>query len=260
MTVANDKGQTVSWGSPLGSPNGLLVVGKAPAGSAVPDFVLLGRESGRELFRLGTSAAENLYYIWYELGQDGGAWAGPADRMGAPGTEEFFVDPLGLVSLLGIIELPADLSKLPTVALSMSRDPCAYVLTYIDHQPGTSKIFFKREMYFNWSDQGARRPFQIIFFAPDGRRIMTAKLGDYKAVPGTTVGNEPAYVPTDITMVEENWPGRKSRLRRLHLTLNELSITQGEPSEAATFWDNLPPGLKTRVIMIAGPQAKEANR
>jgi hypothetical protein len=260
LQLVGDKGQIVSWGSILGAGNGLLLFGKNAQNPAEPDFVLVGRESGRELFRLGASSGEGLYYVWYQLGQDGGAWAGHVDRAGAPGAEKFFVDPLGLLSVLGVLELPTARDRLPAVALSMSRNPCAYVLTCIDRQPVTGQAVFKREIHINWSERDPRRPFQVVFFAPDGRRIMTARLANYQPVLGTKVRGRAAEIPTDITMVEEDWPGRKSHLRRLHLVLGEMSVVHKSPSgtdfdpvAAATFFDNLPEPLKDHVNFVDEP-------
>ena len=54
VDVAGEKGQTVSWGSNIGAPNGLLMVGKESP--AAPDFVLIGRQTSHEILRIGASA------------------------------------------------------------------------------------------------------------------------------------------------------------------------------------------------------------
>jgi hypothetical protein len=247
LTIIDDKGGAFNWGTTIGASNGLLITGKT--GPATPDFVLVGRESGQEVMRLGTSSADNLYYAWYHFGDKGGAWSGRADRAAAAGATDIFVDPLTLVSLLGIIELPAG-----SVALRMERGgfaagPCAYVLTC--SQPGTN--ISKREIYFTWTQEGPRRVFQVICFGRDGQRVLTAKLSDYGSVSGADVHGQPAIVPTDITMAGNDSPGHKNHLRNLHLKLAGMKVGEVDPAEAAKFWDNLPPALKDRVVDIDKP-------
>lgn len=250
MTLLTEDGNSISWGSTLGPPNGRLLLGKVASDPLASNFVLEGLEAGRPLFNIGTSAEEGLYFVWFQVGQEGGAWAGRIQNAGAPGTERFFIDPIGLVSLLTLTPLPADLTQLPTVAMTLSTEPCAYVLTYIDRQPVTNRILFKREIYFEWSDSAPPRPFMVRFFAPDGRRVMTAQLRNYKPVPATGEAGTQAVMPTDILMTHEDLPGTPSRLRRLHIVLSDFSTSQGEPAEAARFTENLPPALRDRVVFI----------
>ncbi len=84
-----------------------------------------------------------MYYAWAHVGDRGQAWYGRIDRLGAAGSQEFFLDPIGLVDVLGVLPLPAQPGQLPAVALTMSpgelvdgprveRTPCSYVLTCID--------------------------------------------------------------------------------------------------------------------------------
>jgi hypothetical protein len=247
LSLVDDKGSTSNWST----SDGLLLTGKANA--ANPDFVLVGRESGQEVMRLGTSSADNRYYAWYHFGDKGGAWTGRADRAGATGATEIFADPLTLVSLLGIVELPPG-----SVTLNMDRGgflkgSCAYVLTCQDSPGGANRLISRREIYFTWTQDGPRRVFQVICFGRDGRRVLTAKLSDYGPVSGADVHGQPAIVPTDITMVEDESPGHKSHLRRLRLNLSGMKVGQADPSEAAKFWDNLPPVLRDHVIDVDKP-------
>ena len=250
LTIIDDKGGAFNWGTTIGASNGLLVSGKtAPA---TPDFVLVGRESGQEVMRLGTSSADNLYYAWYHFGDKGGAWTGRADRAGAAGATDIFVDPQTLISLLGIIELPPGSATLTMNRGGFAAGPCAYVLTC--SQPGAN--ISKREIYFTWTQEGPRRVYQVICFGRDGQRVLTAKLSDYGPVSGAEVHGQPAIVPTDITMAGEDSPGHKSRLRNLRLKLAGMKIGEAEPAEAAKFWDNLPPVLKDHVVDIDKPASE----
>lgn len=252
LTLADDKGRVVSWGSMLGAPNGYLLLDKTTRRAGVPDFALQGKESGRPLFQVGSSTVDDAYYIWYSLGGSsrGGAWYGKIENAGAPGSETLLIDPMGLVSLLGILELPPDYSQVPTVALTMSSDPCAYVVTYIDRQPQTKKILFKREVYFTWANGKMPQPFQVIFVAPDGRRIVKATLKNYKPIPGTGTAGKEATLPTDIEMTEIPWQGRTSHLRNIHLVLSEITTAKGDPQAFAKLWENLPAELKEKAISI----------
>ncbi len=113
-------------------------------------------------------------------------------------------------------------------------------------------MIFKREIYFNWDNQKPR-PFQVLFFGTDGRRVLKATLGQYKPIPETKAQDGPAVIPTDITLEEQDWPGRTRHLRRLHLSLSEMNTATGEPAEIAKFWDNLPPELKSAAVDIDAP-------
>jgi len=243
VEVADNHGAVYHWGStsPVALPNGLLLAGKGPNRLGPHDFVLIGREAGLEIFRLGNSADEGKYYFLYRFGQHAGAWWGWDEFAGAPGVEEMPVDPLGLLAVTGLFELPDDFTQLPVVALSMSRNPCAYVLTCIDAQPVTNRILFKREMLFRWDDQPPRRPYQVNIFAADGRRVLTATLKDYKpiAVPGAPKGKPLPEMPTNILIQPVEWPGRKTNIRSIHLVLSEMTTDEnkGDPSEAAALKD-----------------------
>jgi hypothetical protein len=205
--------------------------------------------------RLGASSADNLCYAWYHFGDKGGAWIGRADRAGAPGATEIFIDPLTLIGLLGVIELPAGSVTLRMNSGGFAKGPCAYVLTCLDRPSGANEAI-KREIYFTWTENGPRRVFQVICFGRDGRRVLTARMsGDYQPVSGADAHGQPAVVPADITMVEDESPGHKSHLRNLRLKLAGAKVGEVDPAEAAKFWDNLPPILKPRVVDVDKPDS-----
>lgn len=240
-------GLPVSWGSvsPLAATNGVLLLAKSEKNPLGPhDFVLIGRETAAmELFRMGVSTAEKVYYLWYRFGSRSGAWWGRTALAGAPGIQGLPFDPSQLAAVLGICELPDDFTQPPTVALSMSTDPCAYVVTHIDRQPVTGRLLFKREVYFRWADEGPRRPFLVRFLDAAGRRVMDAKLKDYK--PVATGGGAETLMPTNI---ELTWPARHSRIR---LVLSEMSATKTWHRSACEFVDNLPGGIDhSRIVQV----------
>lgn len=209
VTLENDDGWAFTWGSasPLAAPNGLLLLGKGQRPAGPHDFVLIGREiAGVELFRLGSSAEQGVYYFWHTLRGGGEAYWGRQELAGAPRIEGLPFDPNQLLAVLTVSELPRDLSKLPSVALTMSRDPQAYVLTYVDRLPASGRIGFRRRMYFRWADGEPRRPFRVEFLSPDGRVVMRAELSDYAPVAGPVGGGEPeeAVDPADAWLGGEN--------------------------------------------------------
>ena len=267
MTVTDGK-NTVTWGSLLGAPNGVILLGKGPNKLGPHDFVLQGTESGKPLFRVGTSTADNVYYVWFSVGSKGGAFVGSLPNAGAPGSEDIALDPLGLVSLLMVTRLPDDFTTVPTLGMTLNggvpaggkRTACAYVVTYIDRQPRTGYILMKREIYFNWDGQ-TPRPFRVDFIDSTGRRVVTATMGKYVAIPGTGTAGQEAVLPTDIRLEEIPWPKRQSVIKKIHLQLSELSTTEGDPMEAAKFWTYLPtnlrPGLKALDPFVKPPPPDE---
>ncbi|MFP3938018.1 MAG: hypothetical protein ACLFVW_06715 [Phycisphaerae bacterium] len=236
VTLTDEKGRSFSWGStsPLATPNALLLLGKGPEQTGPHDFVLIGRETAAvELFRLGSNVDEGVYYLWYRFGEHGQAWFGRHEYAGAPGVEQLPLDPNQLVSVLSVSELPDDFTTLPVAAMTLSRDPCAYVVSYIDRQPVTGKILFRREVYFRWSDDRPRRPFRVNLFDNNGDRVMTAELDRYRPV-GDTGRDDPPEMPTDIRI---SWPQRRSSV---HLVLSDMTAEDRWSRKATGFRRFLP--------------------
>ena len=247
VTFPGPGGLPVSWGStsPLASPNGLLLLSKnAQAPQGPHDFVLIGRETASvELFRIGSSVEQSAYYMWYRFGSNAACWWGRHRFAGAPTVTALPIDPNQLLAVLSVIELPSDLTQPPLVAMSMVDQPgdlcraarCEYALTYLDRQPISRKIVFRREIYLPWlhDRQAPSQPTHLAFFDTDGRRIMHATLDDYRPVKITGAGTkdgDAAVVPTDIRI---EWPTRNSSV---HIVLTEMS-TRDWHTEAAHLFD-----------------------
>ena len=249
VTLADEDGRRFTWGSasPLAAPNGLLLLSKGPDELGPHDFVLIGRETAAvELFRLGSNVDEGLYYLWYRFGDRGRAWWGRTAYAGAPGVEHLPLDPNQLLSVLSVCALPSDFTTLPTAAMTMSHDPCAYVVTYVDRQPVSEKILFRRQVYFRWSDERPRRPFRVDLLDNEGRRVMTADLDRYRAIAGA--GREPPPVmPTDIRIA---WPGRGSGV---HLLLSDMTAEDRWSPQATQFRRFLPDGIPIDQVDAALP-------
>ncbi|MCK4602857.1 MAG: hypothetical protein KAU28_10355 [Phycisphaerae bacterium] len=235
--MGKESGLPFSWGStsPLASPNGLLLLAKGPGPLGPHDFALIGRELGRKLFQLGSSVTDGRYYLWYNVGDRSAGWWGRNELAGAPGVV-VPIDPNQLLAVLAVCELPSDFTAPPTVAVRMSTNPCAYVVTYIDRQPVTGKIIFKRDMYFRWSDSKPRRAFLVNFFDAAGRLVMTARLKNYRSVE-VEDKLSPPVMPTDI---EINWPQTRGKI---HLVLSQMTTADKWRRSAcrATMPDNIPP-------------------
>jgi len=238
----------VSWGStsPLASPNGLLLMAKGPDPLGQHDFVLIGRETAAvELFRVGASLEEGVYYFWYGFGDKRGAYWGRNDYAGAAGAGGMPVNPHDLLAVLNVTMMPDDLTKLPAVAMTMRTTPCeyAYVVSHIDRDPITQQILFRRETLLTWSDDEPARPFEMNFFDANGLRVMTAKLSDYKLIAAAAPAKTHIVMPTDIEIV---WPEADSHM---HIVLSEMS-TKPVPSAAFRFSDHAPPLPPEQVIQV----------
>ncbi|MFW6132668.1 MAG: hypothetical protein ACOC8F_02135 [Planctomycetota bacterium] len=274
ITLRDPQGRTFSWGSasPLATPNGLLLLGKGRNPLGPHDFVLVGRElAGVELFRVGSCAAQGVYYCWYRLGEASAAYWGRHEYAGAPGVDALPIDPNQLLAVLGVCAVPSDLTELPTVALTMQTDPCAYVLTYVDRRPVSGQIGFRRKVYFRWSDDAPRRPFRVDLISPEGRRVLTARMSDYRPIAGASAGDADAGVdpeawlggaepgddadaddaaerhaeaarpvmPTDIVIERVPWGDDADRavadVRRVHLRLSDMTTADKWDRGACRF-------------------------
>ena len=244
-TITDSKGRSFPWGStsPLARPNGVLMLGKGPGKLGPHNFVLIGRETASvELFRVGSNAEEGLYYFWFRFGKHGQAWWGRNELAGAPGVEGLPMEPGQLLAVLSVCELPTDYTDAPTVAMTMDTDPkrCAYVLTYIDRQPITRRLGFRREVYFHWGPD-KKPPFLVRFFDNRGRRIMTAHLDKYRPVRLGDDAPEGASAPVMPTDIRIDWPERKSSV---HLVLSDMTIERiGNPKKATRFEAYAPPDI-----------------
>lgn len=259
IVIANpDGGLPMMWGSasPLAAPNGILMLFKAPDAGGVHDFVLIGREMGQDLFRIGVSREESVYYFWYKIGDNGAAFWGDCDHAGAPYAQQMAVNPLDLLAVLNVTAWPTDLTQLPAMALTMDTDlpDYAYVLNHIERQVGSRNILLNRRTQLRWSDSQPARPFHMAFIDGDGMTTMAADMGEYtlpaKFYGGANVTPEAphVFVPSDIRIT---WPGSQSRIR---LRLSEIETDpKGEPA-ACRFRDHLPAGMpQERIVRVDRP-------
>ena len=240
VTITDAKGRRLTWGStsPLAPANGMLLLSKTEDPLGAKDFVLVGRESlAVELFRVGSSASEGKYYLWYHLGERGKAWWGRLELAGAPGIDEMQIDPNHVLSVLAVCRLPQSFTELPAVLMRMSKDPCAYVLTYVDRQVRTGRIAAMREVYFNWDDGGLRRPFMVKLLGPAGQHVMTAKLDKYRRIDTDGPRTPAPVMPTDIRI---DWPAKGNKV---HLVLSELTTADTWDASCCRFAEELPAAI-----------------
>jgi len=233
-------------------PTAILLLGKREPGQP-QDFVLVGREAGQDIFRIGSDGigpadGEPMYYFWYQLGDRGEAWWALHKNAGAPGLEGPRFDPNQLLAVLSVCELPADLTDLPAVTLELHAEPgrCAYVVSYLDRQPVTRRILQTRKVYFDWDGKPPRRPFRVDFLDPNGRRVATASLKDYRPIALEHLerpGAREAVLPTDITLT---WidPRTHEKGSSIHLWLQKMTTEDRWLREAVVF--NPPPGVPVR--------------
>ncbi len=245
LSVKDENGRTLlTWGStsPLARPNGLLLLFKADDPFRPQNFVLIGRETAAmDVFRIGSSVDEGIYYLWYGYGERRKAWWGWHKYVGAAAVTMPF-DPNQLLAVLAVCLLPEDFTRLPTVTMRMSQRPFAYVLTYLDRQPITGRIGSRREVYFRWDDKRPRRPFLIHIFDSTGQQVMTARLKKYRPIEAADAPELRPVMPTDV---EITWPATGSRL---HMVLSEMTAQEDRGDvEACRFRDaetnDLPGGL-----------------
>ena len=257
--LVDDKGRAWDWGDTVGaSTNGLVCLRKADSPLGPHDFALQGLQAGEHVFRLGVSTVDKAYYYWARMGDQNGTYGSTA-LAGAPGRQGLPVNPLDLMSVLGLVELPADFTRTPTVLLRMDETPCrrAYVLTCIDRQPLTDRLVARREIDFDWSDQRPPRPTRIQFLDEYGRPVMVASLREYRAIrladveaPATGPAaskTAPPVMPTDI---EITWPATGSRI---HVVLSEMTTEDRVDPDLFLFWERLPRGVREN-LTCADPE------
>jgi len=236
------------------TPTGLLLLLKSESPTGPHGFALVGFEVGEEVFRVGSSPTDGAYYFWYGWGSTGRCRWGRLKYAGAPGVEGIEIDPLQLLAVLGICELPADFTGIPTVALTMNTTPgeCAYVLTYIDRQPVTGRITFRREMYFRWTEDAPHRPFMIKFFDDMGRRVMTARLSNYKPVDCSDLDSPPDEDPLMPSCIEITWvdPVNGEFKSRVRIRLSEMTVEDRWDTDVLRFHENVPPRLRSGCIQV----------
>jgi hypothetical protein len=249
VTVPTKLGIGYSWGSTSerAEHNGLLLLFKGESPLGPHDFALIGREVGvsMPIFKAGTSIEDGAYYFWYGLGEESALYWGHNEYAGAPGIRGLPVDPLQLLAVLCVCELPDDFTRVPTVVRTMDTTPgqCAYVVSFLDRQPVSDHLVLRREVRFRWGEDEPRLPYRVDFLDAKGVRVMIAELSDYRPIALTTGSPDEGtpQMPTDIRI---EWPAKKSRL---HLVLSEMVVdeTRGHP-DACLLWDLLPEHIRER--------------
>jgi hypothetical protein len=247
----------------LALPRPLRVLLKKRAKKLGPhDFVLIGRETAAvELFRIGSSTEQGVYYFWYRLGDRGGAWFGRHAGTDAPGVRQLPIDPMQLLGVLAICALPEDPTRLPAVAVGMQNTPgdCAYVVTLIDRQPVTGRLLLKREVYFRWSETEPPRPYKVNLIDSAGRRIMTAHLKSYTPIDCSELDDPPdsdPVMPSEIEIVCNPFPGVETFVRRIRLKLSEMTAEDKWDRDACDFQP--PAGI--RAVSVDSPARPRAGK
>jgi hypothetical protein len=245
MTLREKPGDLpFSWGSTsdLAEPNARIILAKGDDPAAVPDFLMIFKEAGQEVARLGVSRADNVYYMWAKFGDRRFCRFGRLDLAGAPGIEHLPIDPTQVIAALAISPMPLQRATPPFATRSYTTDPCAYVLTAIDRQPITGRMLFRRRLLIDRREGTPHRPIGLDVFDEQGRAVLTATMDDDQPITLEDVddaGAQPPVMPTAI---------RLSLLRSgsgLELKLNGMTTADRVDPEAFEFFANLPPALKT---------------
>jgi hypothetical protein len=269
------KGRKIVWGPfvPVDS-NGLLMLAKPPAAtttaSTAPSntdeeksdepargaasFVIIGKEAGQDLFRLGVDRASGLYYLAYKLGQEAQSWYGRIALAGAPGVTDVRIDPMQLLEILQVTAMPEPESEaLPAVVMTLQEKPCAYVVRYVKPQPVTGELKIWREAFFRWDDRQPPLPYQVKLYDADGRCRVVADVGRYR--PIETGEKNPPIMPTDIRLV---WPAIRcvQPYSMMSLRLSEMS-TKNPFSDKAFRFDPQASGPATQVDAMYGSSFTE---
>jgi len=236
--------ETRSYGSRLLPPHGYLLLSKGENPLGPHNFVLIVNETlAHEVARVGVSRDEGVYYMWQRMWEKEAQW-GRVELAGAPNIPQLPIDPLGLLAVLTVCQLPGDFTHLPTVALTMNTRPSeqyAYVLTYVDRRPITRQIGFRRELHFVWHDEKPRLLFRINFFDSRGRRVMAARVGDYRPIDVSTMEDPPERPPIMPTDIEITWFDDQDRkTSKVHLWLSEMTAAETWDVAQCRFKENLP--------------------
>jgi len=243
---------------------------KGPETPGTHDMVLIGRELSHQVFRVGISRQDGVYYMWTQVPKPRAMW-GQTQLAGAPGIKLLPIDPTGLQAVLGICSLPDDLTSMPVVTMKMDTRPghYAYILSYIDRQPISNRMVLRREFRFGWDEKRTkllseclwgprrhRRLEAVNFFNSRGRCVMTATVKDYKPVdvsgldnPPKTKTKNPPIMPTNIRITWFDDRGRKTA--DVRLVLSQLTAEQIFADEIFQFRPNLPPDIPAgKVIQV----------
>ena len=242
----------ISWGSTMDDPNGLMLL-KKTAGTGQADFILQIKELGSRLGQLGTNNAAGVYYFWLSLGKRKICRWGLLKLAGAPKPRPMAlpIDPTQLLTILSICQLPTNQTQLPFVGQRISFDPPAYVLTFVERQPGTGLCKFRREVYFRWSQTKPRRPFMVKIFDDLGLAVMTATIKNYKPIVSEAGDSEksPAMMPTDIKL---KWLRTGSEL---HLVLSDMTSRKKFDPDVFLLKHAIPQSMRAIAQPCDGPVA-----
>jgi len=253
------------FGLPIwSSPNGLLRMRKGPKPLGPHDMVLIGREVSKQVMRVGSSSNDNVYYMWTLMPETRALW-GHAKLAGAPGIKHLDIDPMGLQAVLGICQLPSDQSKLPAVTLKMdtTKGRYAYVLGYVTRQPASDKHIMRREYRFAWDEerpdglselfwgkQKPRRLEEVNFFDTDGRKVMSATVGDYKPISADSMEDGKPGDPVMPTDIRITWFNDRQKIRAsVRLRLSQLHSEETWDAEVCDFLNNVPEEIPDHKII-----------
>ena len=92
--------------------------------------------------------------------------------------------------------------------------------------------------YFRWHKEDPPRPYRVELFDAAGRRVMTARLSDYRPVDVSALDDPPPVqpiMPTDIEITARRVPHAPLLIRRIHLRLSEMTAEDKWDRAACDF-------------------------
>lgn len=194
-----------------------------------PYFLVRGVMGNQEIFRLGTTAEQRppgaaaaapLYYFQYEVSEDQrGAYWGHVSGLYGPGGGTTTIDPVQLLSVLGVMPWPQGPGQPPFPMLTVHADPCAYIVHFALPRPGGG-LYVQREV---WLDRASPtpRPVRVRLYDWQGRMVMQADLSDYQ--PVAAEGDPPGW-PVMPGTIDITWPLVEQGLTGLRLEVQEQDL------------------------------------
>jgi len=249
---------------------GRLLLRKRPEDPFGPqDFMLRGKEIGREFFRMGVDAAGGMYYFWINATEEVrlARWGKLAD-LHRPGHESLQVDPTQLLGVLGVLPWPWQADEPWRVVHKAMADPCVDVLMFVAPRPAAAGggLYVQREI---WLDRNAetRRPMKVWLYDPWGRCVMAADLSDYRRIETSAEKADWPVMPSDIRITlpaaaGEAGKGDAVRITSIRLRLSGQTVeSEEQPIPPAAFrWSErrLPPEIRdARPLGPIGPGLRE---
>ena len=222
-----------------------LLLRKRPEGPQ--DFMLRGREIGREFFRLGIDAGSEECYFWLNAARDGAEGNGFArwariDDLNRPGFETFPIDPTQLLNVLGIMAWHVTGDRTSQLVYTPMTDPCVYDLFLMSSSPHAGRPYPQWRVWLDRRDP-THPPKRVWLYDRQGRCVLAATLSRHEKIETKHAKETWPVMPTDILM---RWPMSKN-FRSVRIRLSQPTTEGGRrvaESLFRDFRDGIPRNIK----------------